>query len=64
MTESFTLLLIDLIYCFTKGMDDVKSQYKIGFVFIALMCSCIFIHVFFLFKDLVRQIILKFKKMR
>ena len=52
VTETFTLLLINLTFCFTDLIDSSKTQYTIGYLFIAGMVGCIFIHLFFLFKEI------------
>jgi hypothetical protein len=62
MTEFFTMLLISVVFCFTDLFNDTKFQYTIGFVFIALMCLCIGCHLFFLFYELVHDLILSFKR--
>ena len=61
MNEAFTLLLINVIFCFTKIIEDEATQYMIGFVFVGLMCFCIFVHLVFLFKDITQNLLLKTK---
>ena len=51
MNETFTLMLLSVMFCFTDLIDDVELQYTIGYIFIIYMCLCIMTHLFFLFKD-------------
>lgn len=64
MTETFTLLLICVIYCFTALFDDAEFQYNVGFVFIVVMCLCIVGHLVFMIRDLVADLILNIKRWR
>ena len=52
MNDFFTIILIDFCYVFTDLLPDPVIQYKIGFAFAASMFTCIFIHLFFLVKDI------------
>ena len=64
VTETFTLFLINLTFCFTDLIDSSKTQYLIGYLFIAGMVGCIFIHLFFLFKEIFKTGIMKLKSYR
>lgn len=61
VTEMFTLFLINLTFCFTDLIDNSRTQYTIGYLFIAGMVGCIFVHIFFLFKEIFATGISKFK---
>ena len=61
MNEFFTIFLINIIFCFTKIIDDEAISYRIGFIFIGAMSACIAVHLFFLFSDMIRMMILKGK---
>jgi len=62
--ECFTLLLIYFAFCFTPLVQSVRHQYMIGFLFIGGMVVCIGTHLFFIFKDMIEQLILSFKRYR
>ena len=64
MNEVITLLLIHLIYLFTPLVESEVHKYNLGFAFICMLAGCIAVHLFFLFKDIVRQIIEKIKAWR
>jgi len=64
MNEIFTLMLLNVTFCFSDLVDNVRTQYLCGYFFIFFMCACILAHLFFLFKDIVWQLILTFKRWR
>lgn len=57
MNECFTLALIYVVFCFTDLVESPLDRYRIGFVFIAGMSLCIFVHLYFIFKDMAIQLI-------
>ncbi len=64
MNEVTTLLLIHLIYLFTPLVESQVLKYNLGFAFICMLVGCIAVHLFFLFKNIFRQIIKKIKAWR
>jgi hypothetical protein len=64
MNEFFTLLLLSVVFCFTDLFDDAEFQYQVGFVFLAGIVACISVHLSFLVKELVHDIILNVKAWR
>jgi hypothetical protein len=62
MTECFTLLLLMIVFAFTDMFYDRKFQYSIGFLFAIVMCLCIGIHLFFLTRDMVKDMIRSFRR--
>jgi len=64
MNECFTLCLLFLLFCFTPIMPRVQDQYTIGYFFLVGLCGCISVHLFFLFKDIARMMLLKCKRFR
>lgn len=57
MNECFTLGLIYIVFCFTEIVGSPFQRYQIGFIFIAGMSMCIFVHLYFIFKDMANQLI-------
>jgi hypothetical protein len=64
MNEVFTLIIIDLCFLFTELDSDQTRQYNWGYVFIVVIFSCVGIHVLFLLKHIIRDLILKFRTAR
>jgi len=64
MNETITLLLIDLIFLFTPLIESQKLKYRLGFVFIGMLASCIAVHLFFLFTDMAKQMLSRIKVWR
>lgn len=61
MNELVTLFLINVTYTFTDIFESARFKYNIGFVFVLGLATCISIHLFFLFKDMIRSFMLSFK---
>jgi hypothetical protein len=59
LDDIIAVLLIDVCFMFTEIMDDKKSQYNIGFIFIILLSGCIIPQLYFLARDIFWQ--LKFR---
>jgi hypothetical protein len=64
MNECFTVIVIDLCFMFTDLDSDRNRQYNMGYVFIATIFTCVGVHVIFLMKGIISEIILKFRKAR
>jgi hypothetical protein len=64
MNECFTLAMLHVSFCFSDLIDNVDTQYLVGYIFIACMSLCILIHLFFLFKDMVWKLILQIRRWR
>ena len=64
MNECFTVLIIDLCFLFTDLDSDRSRQYNWGFVLIVAILICVGVHVVFLFKKTIKDLILKFRKAR
>ena len=62
MNECFTLGLIYIVFCFTEIVGSPFQRYQIGFIFIAGMSMCIFVHLYFIFKDMASQLVAVLKK--
>ena len=56
-----TIILIDMSYLFTDMISNKRTQYNVGFVFVALIVVCICIQLFFLLIEAFRTIKLKLK---
>ena len=61
MNECISVFILDLCYLFTDLDPDPRRQYNWGFVFIVLIFSCVGVHVVFLIKAIIKEIIHKFK---
>lgn len=61
MNEFITLGLTYFCICFTNLISDTKTQYLIGFFFVGMFSLCIGVHLFFLFKDLIKKLLRKIK---
>ena len=57
MNEVFVLFLMILMFFFTDVTESKQDQYMIGYIFVAGLVVCICVHLFFLFKDIVNQLI-------
>ena len=58
MNEMFTVFVIDICFLFTDLDSNRKRQYAWGYVLIVVILSCIGVHVYFLLKDVIGEIIL------
>jgi hypothetical protein len=48
MNEVIMVLLINIAFCFTD-MLDLRQVYATGFLFVAVLCLCITVHLYFIF---------------
>jgi hypothetical protein len=64
MNECFTVLAIDLCFLFTDLDPNQSRQYNWGFVLIVTIVLCVGVHVFFLFKHMIKDLIKTVKKAR
>ena len=62
MNEVFTVFLMILMFFFTDVTESKNTQYMIGYMFVAGLVLCICVHLFYLFKDILHQLIIYIKK--
>ena len=48
------MLLIGVLYCMTEYVPSVEDKYLIGFFFIALIVTNLAMHLYFLFKEVLK----------
>jgi hypothetical protein len=64
MNEMTTVIVIDICFVLTDLDPNPKRQYAWGYVLIVVIFTCIGIHVYFLLKDVIEDLIFSIKKAR
>jgi len=55
MNETVTLVLLELLFCFTDLILDERAHYYIGYIFIVCLLGSVCVHLFFLVKQMIHD---------